>query len=496
LQEQKKSYNHILKATGLFGGVQVIQIIMDLVRGKFIAILLGPAGMGVASLLTSSTLMIANITGLGLNFSAIRDISQATESKDPTRISLIIKSLRRWVLFTGLLGVVVTLILAPVLSKISFGSREYTLAFIWLSSILVLNAYYRGNLAILQGMRKLGDLARTSVIGSVAGLFVSVPLYYIYGIRGIIPAIILAVFIPFIISSYYAGKINKMPVDVSFRDSLVKGRSMVELGMLMMISVFLGALVVFVTNAFIRYRGGLDDVGFYQAGLSISNRIIGLVFVAMASDFFPRLSAISSDNGKVRETVNQQAEVVILLAAPLLIALIVSAPIIIKLLLSPEFHPITVFVRWVALGMLFQAGSYSVGYISFAKGDKWVFFIVEGLGANLMKVMFFIISYNFWGLKGLGISYVIFYVVYFALILIITRKLYQFTLDYSFFMIFAVFMILCSLTFLLTFVYDDFGVYAGGSVLFILSCLFSLREIDRRTGVKMLLMTRFKKVPD
>ena len=53
--EQKSSYRQIVKATSLFGGVQFFQIIISVIRSKFVAILLGPAGMGIVGLLTATT---------------------------------------------------------------------------------------------------------------------------------------------------------------------------------------------------------------------------------------------------------------------------------------------------------------------------------------------------------------------------------------------------------------------------------------------------------
>lgn len=492
MQEQKKSYRHILKATSLFGGVQVIQILANLVRGKFIAILLGPTGIGISNLLGSSTTMISNITGLGLNFSAIRDISIAAESNDIDRISTTIIVFRRWIWFTGLMGVLVTLAFAPFLSKLAFGNNEYTWAFLLLSSTLLLTALNLGNITILQGMRRLRDIAKSSVIGSVVGLFTTIPLYYFYGIKGIVPAIILASISLFFTSTYFVNKLVFKPEKVTYKQTLSDGQDMVKLGFLMMISVFLGALVTTLVNAFIRYKGGLSDVGLYQAGLSISNQFIGLVFVAMGTDYFPRLSGISADNIKVREMVNQQGEIVVLIAAPLLIALLVTAPLIIQILLSSAFSPIIVFIRWLSIGMLFKAASYSIGYIAFAKGDKKVFFIVEGVMGNLMTLIFNVVAYNFWGLKGMGVSFLVSFIFYFIAILIITNRLYSFKISKPFIRIFIFFVLLCVTTFILTFVLTQIMVYVAGLILILISVIFSVKELDSRIGLKSLILARFK----
>ena len=353
---------------------------------------------------------------------------------------------------TGILGVIVTLCFAPILSKFTFGNKDYTWAFIWLSLTLLLDALAKGNLSILQGMRKLRETAKSTVIGSIVGLFTSIPLYYYFKTKGIVPAIIIASLTSYLISRYYTKKIKKSSIKVSPRETIVAGKDMLKLGIVMMASVFFGALVTYLVNAFIRYKGGLSDVGLYQAGLSITNQFIGLVFVAMGTDFFPRLSAISTDNKKVKEMVNQQAEIVVLIAAPLLIALLVTAPLIIRILLTPEFDPIIKFIRLLSLGMLFKAATYAVGYIAFAKGDKKVFFWFDGVSGNMLTLIFNIIAYNFWGVLGLGVSFVISYFIFFLAVLILTKILYDFSFEISFYKIFFFLFSLCLLTLILTFV--------------------------------------------
>ena len=75
MNDDRQSYRKVLNATSLFGGVQVINIIISLVRSKVIALLIGPFGMGISSLLLSTMRLINGITNLGLERSAVKDIS-------------------------------------------------------------------------------------------------------------------------------------------------------------------------------------------------------------------------------------------------------------------------------------------------------------------------------------------------------------------------------------------------------------------------------------
>ena len=160
--EQKSSYRQIVKATSLFGGVQFFQIIISVIRSKFVAILLGPAGMGVVGLLTATTELVAGLTNFGLGTSAVKNISEANATDNRERISIVIAVVRRLVWITGLLGSLVTLVASPWLSQFTFGNKDYTIAFIWISITLLLNQLSTGELVLLQGLRKLQQLAKAS----------------------------------------------------------------------------------------------------------------------------------------------------------------------------------------------------------------------------------------------------------------------------------------------------------------------------------------------
>ena len=61
-QERDESYSHVLKYTGVFGGVQGLNVVIGLVRNKFVAVLLGPGGMGLVSLFNTTVQLISQAT--------------------------------------------------------------------------------------------------------------------------------------------------------------------------------------------------------------------------------------------------------------------------------------------------------------------------------------------------------------------------------------------------------------------------------------------------
>ena len=170
----------ILKAMGLFGGVQALNIICSLIRTKLIAVWIGPMGIGLFGLYNSAIDMIASFSSLGIRNSSVRDI--ASEKNELQKKKLIIV-IRRWSWIVGIFGAVITMALSPLLSKWTFGDYDHIWGFILLSVILLLNAYSKGEEAVLQGTSKLKFLAKGSVIGVAAGVLISIPLFYFWRIE-------------------------------------------------------------------------------------------------------------------------------------------------------------------------------------------------------------------------------------------------------------------------------------------------------------------------
>ena len=95
-KEHDESYSHVLKYTGVFGGVQGLNVIMGLVRNKCVALLLGPGGMGLVSLFNTTISLISQATHLGISFSAVRHISELYDQRDEVQTAHFVKVLSCW----------------------------------------------------------------------------------------------------------------------------------------------------------------------------------------------------------------------------------------------------------------------------------------------------------------------------------------------------------------------------------------------------------------
>lgn len=481
-----------MKATSIFGGVQVFNIVVQLIRLKVVALLLGPAGLGIIGLFTSAVTLITNLTNFGLGTSAVRDISEAYASKQEIQVAKKAHVLNRLVRVTGLFGLCVIFFLAPFLSRYSFGNDDFTTAFRWLSISLLLNQLTVGQTVLLQGMRQLKLLAKANVFGSVLGLLVSLPLYYIYDINGIVAAIIISSALSLVSSLFYARHLNENLIRVSNVNISAEGKSMLKMGILLSMSGLITVSASYFLRAYIGRIGSLEDVGLYSAGYAIIGGYVGVIFTAMSTDYYPRLSAVASNAKNANLLISQQAEIALLIIGPILCLFLIFANGAVVLLYSVEFVTISGMIQWAALGMYFKAASWAIGYLFLATGASRVFFLSE-LIANSYILLFNICGYNLYGLDGLGVSFLISYILYLLQVYLIARRQFNFSFVGNFFNIIGVQIVFGVLCFLCDLWITSPWSYFLGIILLLLCSIYSYREMDKRLKIKEIISKYLKK---
>lgn len=494
MSESKTSYRQIMKATSIFGGVQVLNIIIQLIRSKVVAVLLGPSGIGIMGLLQTSISLVSSATNFGLGTSAVRDVSEANSTDNQQKISKTISVIRKLVWLTGVLGMVITIALSPFLSKLTFGNYDYTLAFVLLSITLLFNQLASSHAVLLQGLRKTAWLAKAKVYGSVFGLIISLPLYYLYGTEGIVPAMVISALVLLGVQYWFAQKVKIGVIVLSFKEALHEGKDMMKLGFLLSLSGLITVVASYLVRIYISNTGGVVDVGLYSAGFAIIGTYVGLVFSAMSTDYYPRLAAVSKNNDESKLVINQQAEIAILILAPIIMIFLVFIKWVVILLYSQQFTPVNDMILYAALGMFFKAASWAVAFLFLAKGASKLYFWNE-LITNIYLTLFNILGYKFFGLTGLGISFLLSYILYFIQVVVLTNIKYEFTFSTAFIKIFIINLILGILCVASLKLMATPYSHICGSIIILISLYYSLTELDKRLQLKQILVTllsRFK----
>ncbi|MFV8375332.1 oligosaccharide flippase family protein [Flavobacterium sp. LB1P71] len=495
MPDSKAAYHQIIKTTSLFGGVQFFTILISIIRTKLIAIFIGPAGMGIVTLLNSAINVVGGITSLGIETSGIKHVSSNYKNDDLNSIATIVAIVKRLALLTGILGCLVVIISSRWLSQLTFGNSNHAFSFVFISITLLFRQLMIGQLVVLQGLRRMRLLAKANFYGNLFGLLFSIPLYYYYRIDAIVPTIIVASLSSLLFSFFYSKKIKLKKNIISNEQLTTEGKSIIKLGILLTLSGLFTLLSTYLIQIYVGKQGGLEQVGFYNAGFTLLNSYVGIIFTAMSTDYFPRLASLSDENEKVRTSVVQQSFISIMIITPIIILFLTLIPFIVKIIYTPKFISIIPMACFGILAMLFRAVSWSMGYILIAKGDSKMF-MKTAFGFNLISLFLNILGYHFYGLEGLGISFFVFYLIHFFGLKIITKKRYGFYFDSDFYTIYSICFLMCMTTFLFRYIPNPIVKYSLMSAMAVVSIVFVLFQMNKKMELKGLLNTIFKKSND
>ena len=490
-KESSENYHHILKYTGLFGGVQGLNIVLGLVRTKLMALLLGPSGMGLTSLFNTTVGFVSQATNLGVAFSAVRHISELYDQGDEAALVHYVKVVRGWSLLTALVGMLVCVAIGPFLSQTTFAWGDHSLHFMLLAPAVGMLAITGGETAILKGMRSLGALASVQVLAVVAALLISIPAYYLFGEAAIVPVIVLMAFATMVFT--LRCSLRLIPLQLrGAKGILGEGMEMVRLGVAFTLAAVIGSAAEMLVRSYLNVVGDLDMLGLYNAGYMLTMTYAGMVFSAMEADYYPRLSGVQQDIEATNLTVNRQMEVSLLLLSPMLTALMIALPILVPLLFSDKFLPMVGMAQVAVLAMYFKVMTLPVAYITLARGYSLSYLFLE-TSYYVAFVLLIIFGYERWGLYGTGIAIALAHVFEYLLVNTYAYKKYGYRFSATVSGYAIVQISLGLLAFILTLLADGLLYWGVGAFIVLLSLSLSLQILRKKTHLWQALTRRFHK---
>ena len=417
----------IVKSMGLFGGVQIANILCAIIRTKLVAVWIGPAGIGLFSLFNNAAEMVSSITSLGIRNSAVRDVAVAAESHDALRLGRVIAVIKHWSWFVSIFGAAVMIAIAPLLSDFTFGSYSRTWDFILLSCVLMFYGLVNGEQTILQGVSSLRRLAHASVWGVAAGLLVSIPLFYFWGIDSIVTSIVLYQAMLLLFTWIFRHKDYEC-VKLSVKEAFTEGKEFVKLGIFLTLSGFVTTLFSYAFSVYLNRTAGTAEVGFFQAGYTLVNKYVGLIFTAIGMEYYPRLARIHNSRMRMRVFVSQEINISVLVLMPIVALFVLLREVMVSVLYSGEFSVIVHYISWAIAGSFFRAYSWCMAFVVLAKGDGRTYLTMETASAVFGFVLN-VLFYHYWGLTGLGVSNVVWYFLYCIIVGIVYFRKYRFSIS-------------------------------------------------------------------
>ncbi len=403
----------------------MINILLGIVRTKILAVLLGPSGVGVIGLYNSITGLVGTFAGMGIASSGVRQIAEAAGTGDGDRIARTTITLRRVAIILGAAGAFALVACAYPLSRFTFGNASHAWALAFLSVTIFFGAVSGGQSALIQGMRRVSHLAALSILGALFGTLFSIPFVFFLGQQGIVPFLIATSAASIWTSWWFARKIQVPRTEMIWKETWREARDLLQLGLVFMATGVMTAGTMYAVQVIVVRSLGLDAAGLFQAAATLSTMYIGVILTAMGADFYPRLTAVASDNITVNRIVNEQTEVGLLLALPGILFTLAFAPLILQIFYSAKFLPACDVLHYYILGIFLRVICWPLGFIILAKGKGMLFFWTETI-ANGLHIGLAWWGVLFFGLAGAGIAFFIMYVLYATMMVVVARWLSRF----------------------------------------------------------------------
>lgn len=420
------SYRQILRSSSIIGGASVINILISLLRTKVAAVLLGPAGIGLIGLFQNLITTASAMAALGFGTVGTRQIAEAAGRGDTGGVAGARRALFWGTLILALTGLLLVWVFREALAARLLGDASRASDVGWLALGVGLTVAAGSQAALLNGLRRIGDIARVSVWSSVLATIVGVGALWLWGAKGLMVFVLAGPFSSFLVGHAYVARLPKVQAPATPLPQLMQHwRVLVRLGSAFMVSgvvVTAGQLAV---RSMVQHELGAPALGQFQAAWAISMTYIGFVLGAMGTDYYPRLTAAIHDHAATNRMVNEQTEVALLLAGPVLLAMLALAPWVIELLYSSKFDEAAYILRWQILGDVLKVASWPMGFIILAAGDGRIFMLTESLAIAVFVGLVWV-GLPMIGVQMTGVAFLGMYMVYLPVMYWLAKRRLQF----------------------------------------------------------------------
>ena len=452
IESGSKGSRSLIRSMLVIGSAQVVNIMLSILRMKVVAMLLGPAGIGLLGIYNNLQQMVGNAAGLGMSSSGVREIASASgDAETLSRVSRVLLSAH---LVQGALAMIAVWGLRHQLAEGIVGdatlSTEIGLVGVAVLLMLVASAHT----ALLRGLRRIGDLGKVTVLGAIVATSFGLLAVWWLGRSGLIWFLLVQPLANYLAALYF---IRKLPQRTN-RASLSIGeiwciwKPMARLGLAFMFGALATTTTLLLVRAIITQEAGLVAVGYFAASWGITMTYVGFLLGAMGADYYPRLTEVIHDRRAANNLMNDQAQLSLAIGGPVLLALIGWAPCLITLLYSDDFGPAASLLQWQTVGNVFKLASWALSFAIVAGAHSRIYLLME----TSFNAIFLLLVWFFLPVLGLdiaGIAFLAGYVSYFFLVYLFVRKLRGFRWNvlsikiFSIHVLLAVFLLIFSLEF-------------------------------------------------
>jgi O-antigen/teichoic acid export membrane protein len=417
------SYDKMFRSLLVIGGASVVSVLVGLLKTKVVALILGPLGVGQIGLYQSLMATAAAVFGVGTSTAGTRRVAETRHQ--PRKIDLVRAALQWGTAILALMGAIVTFALRQRVSVHLFGDASHSTDIGWVALGVAMTIAAGSQTALLNGLERLGDLARITVISSVAAAVAGVAIVVAFEHAGAVFFVLAAPAAALACGHWYVRAIPRTAGEAPEGGILHEWGTLSKLGAAFMVSGLAGSMAQLLVRTMVSNQLGANALGQFQAAWTIGITYIGFILTAMGANFYPRLTASIGDRRLACQLVNQQTEVALLVSGPVCLLAMGFTPQIVHLLYSEQFTDAALLLRWQIIGDIFKLASWPLGFVLLATGGGRNFLFAE-LCVNVVFVLITWAAIPYFGLHATAHGFVCMYVLLLPIVYFFGRSVILF----------------------------------------------------------------------
>ncbi len=398
----------MLKIIVTLGAIQVIAILAAMMRAKILAVLLGPSGVGVLSVVDQVFQLVSYVCAFSLPYASVKFLSRA-HSQGHERFQGTYVGLLRLLLLLSMTGAILGLtvvIFAPALLGSPLADyRLYLIpAFIGIPAAS-LNSFFGGTLAAAARPR---TSTVVSLIGALCLMVAAVVGVLVGGIAGLYWSNLFVIVLLALSLSFYLRRSLDLPIRAAngaIRQAFRDNPDVIGYSLILYVTSFASSGSLLMVRYALLRSFGEAQTGLLQSAISLAGALIlvlspinGMFLAPILNRDIPKAAKLSA----ALEFLTKLVPVVGALAAPL----ILFPQLVLIVLYSPAFVAVAPLVFLFVVAQVLSAldGVYQSLLIGF--DDLKVYgavtvlgFVVTGAGSWLLAPEY--------GIVGVGLSFLV-----------------------------------------------------------------------------------------
>lgn len=486
----KDSYLHGLRSTSLLGGAQIFNVVVSVLKNKFVTIFLGSLGIGIISVFQSILDLIRASTSIGFETTGVREV--ALSCTNSTQINNTTSLICIWSWILAILGSVLCFLFQAEICFWAFKSYSHQSDIAWLSIAVFFTTLASGEFVILQGLGQINLIIKSGLLSSTLILLILIPVYYFYKLQGIVPIFILGSIITYLSNVLFRKQLDVRIHRMSLYLIITKGKFIFKIGCFVVLASIQTQITLLLVKSLIIKWDSLESLGLVEATWTITNVYLTLILKSISADFYPRISKLTENKIKLNQEINNQIHMMVLISLPIIILLLLFSKPLLAYLYSDSFVVMHSLLNWRALGVFFKITAWILSFVLLARGYGFLYFVTD-LFYSIVYLFFVYLLFPHFKLQSIGIAYTLAYFLSLMLLSFILIKKDFFCWNKanlrittcSFLIIIVIFC--CSQYF-----FHNYKLYLIGVPLFFVSCFWVKYELNKILSLKELFMTKRK----